>query len=439
MKTISTLILVLSFTLGYAQVNPIDFEPAGNGANWTWTVFENDTNPALKFVPNPNKTGINTSVTVAKFSALAVGKPWAGCESNKLADIGTFTFSASNVKVKMMVYKPIISDVGLKFATATGEALVEVKVANTKINEWEELTFDVSNLVGLTRSQIIIFPDFKARSVENICYFDNITFSSGAVVTLPEPKVAAPAPIVPAANVISMFSNTYTNVGVDTWRTIWSAGSLTDMQIAGNDVKKYSTLDFVGIETTGANLINASTMDYFHVDAWTPNLTAFTVKLVDFGANGVYGGGDDKEHALTFTPTLEGWNSYDIKMSQFLSLTSKNHIAQLIFVGTPTGSGVVYIDNVYFYTTTVGVTDYNLVKSNIYPNPANNDLTVITNTSNTESNIEIINSIGQTIYTTKIPQGQNSIHINLTDYSAGIYYIKIQNTEMNVVKKLIKE
>ncbi len=440
MKTISTLILVMSFSLGFSQIAPIDFETGGNGASWTWTSFENAVSPAisapLEFVANPDQTGINASATVAKFITDTTGQAWAGCDTKHGADIGTFTFSASNSIVKIMVYKSVISDVGIKFATSADGSTGEIKVPNTKINQWEELTFDFSGKIGETNDQIIIFPDFETRKTNNVCYFDNITFSAGAAPSVPTD--AAPTPTQSAADVISMFSNAYTNVGVDTWHTTWSAGTLTDLQIAGNDTKKYSSLDFVGIETTGANLINVSSMDYFHVDAWTSNLTAFKVKLVDFGADGAYGGGDDKEQELSFTPTLNSWNSYDIKMSDLTGLTTKNHIAQLIFSATPTAAGTVYIDNVYYYTTAVGIPTLESSKVNMYPNPANNDLTVITNNSNIESNIEIRNSIGQTIYTTVIPKGQNSVSVDLKGYSSGIYFVNIQNTETKIVNKLIK-
>ena len=33
--------------------SPIDFESGGHGAGWTWTVFENDSNPPLEVVSNP--------------------------------------------------------------------------------------------------------------------------------------------------------------------------------------------------------------------------------------------------------------------------------------------------------------------------------------------------------------------------------------------------
>ena len=161
---------------------PIDFESNGYGANWTWTVFENSDNPPLEIVSNPNSSGINTSSKVAKFTARMSpdAAPYAGCESQHGSDIGSFKFDANNSIVKIMVYKTVISDVGLKFVESDGEAQPEVKVANTKTNEWEELIFDLSGSIGKGKTgiidQIVVFPDFKERSSDNIIYFDNISF-----------------------------------------------------------------------------------------------------------------------------------------------------------------------------------------------------------------------------------------------------------------------
>ena len=347
-------ILMMGAASAFAQNAPVDFESGGQGANWTWTSFENDGNAPLKIVANPSKSGINTSNTVARLTPLKTGQPWAGVESKHGADIGKFTLTAANSTVKIMVWKSVKSDVGIKFATASNASTGEIKVANTKVNEWEELTFNFAGKIGEPSStdidQIIIFPDFQARTDSNVCYFDNITFSAGAVSA---PTTAAPTPTRPSTDVISMFSNAYTNKPVDTWRTSWSAATLTDLQIAGNDTKKYSSLDFVGIETVGANVLDISSMLYFHVDVWTADLTEFKVKIVDFGADGAFAGGDDKEHQLTLTPKQNEWNSFDIPISDFTGLTTKNHIAQLIFVGTPPGSGTVFIDNVYYHKTPV--------------------------------------------------------------------------------------
>lgn len=164
---------VLSLT---GQAIPVDFEATGNGADWTWTVFENSSNPALEVIANPDPTGINTSATVAQFTALQAGAPFAGCETLHGADIGPFTIDASNSTIRIMVWKSVISDVGIKLVTASSWSKGELKVANTKINEWEQLTFDFSTVdhEGMTYDQIVIFPDFNARTSDNVIYFDGI-------------------------------------------------------------------------------------------------------------------------------------------------------------------------------------------------------------------------------------------------------------------------
>ena len=193
MDSRNTTLLVLFYVLlksggmVLAQNSPIDFETGGYGATWTWTVFENGDNPSLEIVTNPNTGGINSSATVAKFTALQTGQPWAGCESLHGSDIGTFSLDVTNSTLKIMVYKTVISDVGLKFVIPTSGSLGEIKVANTVTNVWEELTFDFSSHIGLPEAigidQIVVFPDFNlgGRTQDNIIYFDNISFYSNSV------------------------------------------------------------------------------------------------------------------------------------------------------------------------------------------------------------------------------------------------------------------
>lgn len=165
------------------------------------------------------------------------------------------------------------------------------------------------------------------------------------------PTTAAPVPTKAQANVISLYSNTYQNRPVDTWSAVWDQADIADTVIASNDTKKYSNLVYSGIEFTGANKIDVTNADFFHVDIWTPNATSFKIKLVDFGANGVFGGGDDKEHEYTVTPNpiYSTWMSYDIPMSAFTGLTTKANLAQMLFVSS---GSTVYFDNVFFWANT---------------------------------------------------------------------------------------
>lgn len=346
--------VLLSFALApaVAQQN-INFEPGGNGTNYSWNVFENDTNPPLEFIANPNASGINTSSNVAKFTSLASGNPWAGTETVH-GNMGSFTLDMAHSQIKIMVYKSVISDVGIKLVQADGAAMPEIKVPNTVINQWEELTFNFSSQVGTTFDQIVIFPDFSTfpRTYGTVSYFDNITFGTPEV--MPQvPMVAAPDPTLPQSQVISMFSGVYTNVPVDTWQTSWSQASVQDVQIAGNTTKKYTNLNFVGAETV-AQQINATDMTHFNLNVWSGDFTQFRIKLVDFGANGLYDGpgvGDDKEHELTYNaPQHGGWITYHIPLSAFTNLTTRGHIAQLIFASN--GTSTVYVDNIYFSNET---------------------------------------------------------------------------------------
>ncbi len=216
--------------------------------------------------------------------------------------------------------------------------------------EWVSLDIPLSDFTNLTtRAHISQLIYVAIPSGSTTVYIDNVFFYNQQAT----PVTAAPTPNLPAGNVISMFSDAYTNVAVDTWRTSWSSATLNDIVITGNQVKRYSSLAFVGIETIVGGTINASTMTHFHTDVWSSDFTAFRVKLVDLGANGVYDGpgvADDVEHEVSFTLPAQGqWVSLDIPLADFTNLITKGHIGQLIYSGTPSGNTTVYVDNVYFH------------------------------------------------------------------------------------------
>jgi hypothetical protein len=164
---------------------------------------------------------------------------------------------------------------------------------------------------------------------------------------------------VEAGNVVSLFSDAYTSHPVDNLGASWSnseAGpKLTQVDLGGNAVLKYTDMVFVGIEFTGSKIIDASTLTHLHVDVWTKTGTVFKVKLVDFGADGISNypaAGDDKEHELTYGPgtspaLVSGqWVSLEIPLSSFTSLSSRAHLAQLVFSSS---TATVFVDNVYFH------------------------------------------------------------------------------------------
>lgn len=209
MKFKILLIAFLSYVVNVeAQNIPIDFENNGNGAAWTWAVFENGTNPALEIVDNPDQTGLNKTATVAKFTALQAGQPWVGCESMHGSDIGSWTIDASNAIIRIMVWKSVISDVGIKLVRADNWSLGEIKIANTVVGEWEQLTYDFSAHIGNTYDQIVIFPDFNARTSDQIIYFDEVYGEEAELTDVPQkPSLELKLFPNPTSDLITLESN----------------------------------------------------------------------------------------------------------------------------------------------------------------------------------------------------------------------------------------
>jgi hypothetical protein len=235
---------------------------------------------------------------------------------------------------------------------------------------WSSLDIPLSAFPGLAARAHLA--QMVLEGTSKTFYLDNLYFYKVPIPT--SPPAAAPTPVVDAGSVISLFSNAYTNVTVDTWSAGWDAADVADAQVAGNDVKKYTNLTFAGIEFTSAP-IDASATTHFHFDYWSPDATSggasFNVKLVDFGADGAFGGGDDVEQQLNFTsatvPAIAtgSWVSFDIPLSSFTGLTTRAHLAQMILVGDDP-INTVFLDNIYFYTNTTPTAPLNAAPTPTY-------------------------------------------------------------------------
>ncbi|MCK5619741.1 MAG: hypothetical protein KAJ17_10090, partial [Candidatus Krumholzibacteria bacterium] len=146
------------------------------------------------------------------------------------------------------------------------------------------------------------------------------------ISALDPPSDAAPVPTIPASDVISIFSNAYTNRPVDTFSPEWDNASVSDFKIAGDDVKVYNIpmpTDVAVIEFA-TQTINATSMTHVHIDICAPEGTFFGLGLVDFGPDDIYNPppdqSDDSEQVVAFVPpelVFGQWLSLDIPMSDF--------------------------------------------------------------------------------------------------------------------------
>ncbi len=276
------------------------------------------------------------------------------------------------------VWSPNFTTIGIKLVdfgadNAFGggdDAEFQVNYPGLSQNAWHTLKIPMSAFTGLTTKEHISQLIFVSENSATV-FIDNVYFSNETVVAPGEPSAAAPDPVIAAADVLSLFSGVYTNVAVDTWRTDWSESTLEEVEIAGNATKKYSNLNFNGVETVGPNALNVTDMEYFNLNVWSGDFTQFRIKLVDFGADNLFGGGDDSEHELTYDGPVQGqWISYHIPLSAFANLTSKEHISQIIF--SSNGTSTVYIDNVFFNSEEIVVSEPMVAAP--MPTPAQDDV-----------------------------------------------------------------
>jgi len=156
---------------------------------------------------------------------------------------------------------------------------------------------------------------------------------AGTVVE-PEPEDPSipdsPTPTLDAADVISLFSNAYTDVTVDNFNPSWGQST----QVVVTDVITYTNLDYQGTDFEAQDV---STKEFFHVDFYTEDAT----DLQMFVINAL---GPEKGYSLTDQIVFDQWVSVDIPLYAYnvVDLTGVNQLKVV-------GNGAVVLDNLYFH------------------------------------------------------------------------------------------
>ena len=165
------------------------------------------------------------------------------------------------------------------------------------------------------------------------------------------PEDAPTAPTINVSSVVSIFSDSYTNLAAD-FDPSWDNNIYSEETIASNTVKKYVNLVFAGIDLTSdvTNRVDLSSVTTVTFDYWTPNATNIGIKLVDYGADGAWGQATNVEQEISNEVSTTGaWVTVSIAISDFNTLASDGKIGQIVLTATGNTTQVVYVDNLYFY------------------------------------------------------------------------------------------
>jgi hypothetical protein len=168
-----------------------------------------------------------------------------------------------------------------------------------------------------------------------------ITVDTTLTVTAIEITGPQEAAITPSgrleSDVISVFSGAYTDLANTDFNPNWGQSTIvTTVDIDGNTTLKYANLNYQGTQFESA--IDASGMDYIHVDMWTDNATSVNFSLISSGP---------VETAYALPITSGEWVSYDIPLSEYSGVVDLADIIQFKFDGT--AGSTIYLDNIYFY------------------------------------------------------------------------------------------
>jgi len=273
------------------------------------------------------------------------GSVVAGMAPTAPVDVSAFVDGTVHFDLKMTAAPAATEDWKLKIE-GTGAAGLELSIDTPTLDTWVHYSIALAQFGDLSQmDNFMIFPSYQENAGAEYSV-DNITFSTEAPAVAeepdPAPEVAAADPTALDANVISIFSDVYTDIADVNFNPAWSQTTVHTIEevVAGNSVLKNANFNYQGIDFAGTPQ-DVSGLTSFHVDFWTDNAEdagAISIKLVSNpGPSAV-------ETEIVLTPNKGNWVSLDIPLTDF-SPVDLTDVSQIVLVGT----GIVYFDNLYFH------------------------------------------------------------------------------------------
>jgi hypothetical protein len=444
MKKITLLFALLITSIGFSQTYDLleSFNSTGleDGFGGTTTAYSTD--------PTDETTQV-----VKITSTNGTGEVWQGI--NVVLTSNYTLTAATQLSMQLDVYSTTSITIAPKAQGGVSGATSSVTYVEHTGNGWQTLTFTFDKSLDNQGPANGNYSDFALHINWNIAA-NNYGAPDGRVfyiknlkgLSVAPPAVVAPTTVPPtpptydAQNVISLFSDAYTDVSNITWGTTWDSATVTDEVAAGNNIKKVNIGAFLGVDFS-SNKINLTDFTHFHIDLWTETATldkSFNHKLSNHvGAN--------ESSAIEFSttnassPSLPNpnpgtWISYDIPLTSFTQASNslaRDAIAQYLITSN---LGIVYLDNIYFYKQgTASVENNALLGFSMYPNPATNKLNI--SAKETIQNADVFNVLGKKVMSLEINKSSESIDIS--NLASGIYLIKYNVNDKVGTAKFIKQ
>ena len=209
---------------------------------------------------------------------------------------------------------------------------------------WQTVEIDLSaqntaNIDLSTLTQFLIDPSTDGDTF----FIDNWYFAKGSPTTpAAAPTTAPAAPTLDAADVISFYSDSYTNIAFGEYFPSWSQATVTDYPIDGNNIWKMEALNFASVTQYGG--VDLSGMNKMYIDYWTTQDVVgakLFVKLVDTN--------DSQEVLLDLGAVTAGsWQTVEVDLTAQNTANIDLSTVTQFLIDPSTDGGTFFIDNWYF-------------------------------------------------------------------------------------------
>lgn len=241
-----------------------------------------------------------------------------------------------------------VSQVRFGFALFSGgEKYADAYNTDTPAGQWTSIDIPLSAFNGYDFSNAQVFRMTMTKTTGNTFYMDNVYFYTTREPENTLPTVAAPTPKIDAVNVRSCYSDAYTSSfefnGYNN-----NGCQITSREIAPGEhvleIKDFRWIHFALGQEAGVSTVDLSGLERVHFDVYVPENNVTTAIQP-----GMYNVASKKEaYSGKQNLTPGKWVSVDLKMQDFknVGLSAVNNIT---FKDPAGKTGLVYLDNVYFY------------------------------------------------------------------------------------------
>ena len=267
---------------------------------------------------------------------------------------------------------------------------------------------------------------------------------SVSIAAIGPPAAPTTPPNRAAADVVSVYSNSYTTAPTDGFQTFGGA-MVTEIDYSGNTIQAVTTPDngsglqyqYFGVSP---QFLDLSLMSNMHIDFYFEG----TITDVDTVILVIAQYSDGTNIQKTFnlnTLAARTWHEMDVAFADFnLNATNaRDQIQQVIVqVAGPNGSqvGPLYFDNLYFHNNQVLSTEsFETTEFRAYPNPTSGNWNI--SGKSIITNVAVYDILGKQVIALA-PNATEAV-IDASSLNSGIYFARINGVNGSKTVKLIKQ